>query len=50
MLGYGSADQNGGYFSPLQPGDPQVRLPTLALESTDATGVAPEKSLRPYSP
>jgi hypothetical protein len=37
-------------FLALQPGDPHVSLPTLALESAAVTGVAPEKSLGPYSP
>jgi hypothetical protein len=37
-------------ISALQPGDPHVSLPTLALQSADVTGVAPEKSLGPYSP
>jgi hypothetical protein len=46
----GTTAPNGGYFLTLQPGDPHVSLPTLALESADATGVAPEKSLGSYSP
>jgi len=33
-----------------QLGDPHVSIPTLALESADVTGVAPEKSLGHYFP
>jgi hypothetical protein len=36
-------------FLALQPGDPHVSLPPLALESADVTGIAPEKSLGLYS-
>ena len=39
----------GGYFSPLLRGDPDISLATLPAESADLTGVAPEKSLGPYS-
>jgi len=42
------AETNGSerrIFLALQPSDPHVSLPTLALERADVAGVAPERSL-----